>query len=162
MLSFFTLSSLIQRLSLDYTNPEIVVQLIDFGQSIDLKYFSNHVFWAKVRTEHFVCTEMMENKPWTYHCDFFCLASTIYTMVAGKYMIVKRNKSTNLYKPQKLPRYVNANLWDEIFDQLINIPNLKKFPSLSQLNKRLDAELNAIGSKKIINAIKKFNQAIDQ
>lgn len=83
-------------------------------------------------------------------------------MVAGKYMTVKRNKASNLYKPQKLPRYVNANLWDDIFDQLINIPNLKKFPSLSQLNKRLDAELNAIGSKKIHNAIKKFNQALDQ
>lgn len=77
-------------------------------------------------------------------------------------MIVKRNKSTNLYKPQKLPRYVNANLWDEIFDQLINIPNLTKLPSLSQLNKRLDAELKAIGTKKITNAIRKFNQALDQ
>lgn len=152
----------VHRLSLDYKNPEIVVQLIDFGQSIDLNYFSNHVFWAKVRTEHFVCTEMMENKPWTYHCDFFCLASTIYTMVAGKYMIVKRNKSNNLYKPQKLPRYVNAELWEHIFDQLINIPSLTKLPSFAKLTKRLDTELNAIGSKKIINAIGKFNKALDQ
>lgn len=150
------------RLCLDYLNPKIVVQLIDFGQSIDLKYFSNHVFWAKVRTEHFVCTEMMENKPWTYHCDYFCLASTIYTLVAGKYMIVKRNKATNSYKPQKLPRYVNASLWDEMFDKLINIPSLTKLPSLKEMNKRLDTELNAIGSRKIHNAIRKFNQAIDQ
>lgn len=104
---------------------------------------------------------MMEDKPWTYHCDFFCLASTIYTMVAGKYMIVKQDKSTNAYKPQKLPRYVNAKLWNEIFDQLINIPSLTKFPSLSQLNKRLDTELNAMGSKKIINAINNFNKALD-
>lgn len=141
-------------------NPQIVLQLIDFGQSIDLNYFSNHVFWAKVRTEHFVCTEMMENKPWTYHCDYFCLASTIYTMVAGKYMIVKRNNTTNTYKPQKLPRYVNGALWDEIFDQLINIPNLNKFPSLSQLSKRLDVELSAMESKKVINAINNFNKAL--
>lgn len=150
------------RLGLDYLNPEIVVQLIDFGQSIDLNYFSNHVFWAKVRTEHFVCTEMMENKPWTYHCDYFCLASTIYTMVAGKYMIVKRNETTKSYKPQKLPRYVNTNLWDEILDKLINIPSLTKLPLLAEMNSRLDTELNAIGSKKIINAIRKFNQALDQ
>lgn len=145
---------------MDYTNPEIVVQLIDFGQSIDLNYYSNHVFWAKVRTEHFICTEMMEDRPWTYHCDYFCLASTIYTMVAGKYMIVRRNSSTKSYQPQKLPRYVNAALWDEIFDQLINIPSLKTFPSLSQLSERLDAELNAMGSKKIINAINTFNSAL--
>lgn len=150
------------RLDMNYMSPEIVVQLIDFGQSIDLKYFSNHVFWAKVRTEHFVCTEMMEDKPWTYHCDYFCLASTIYTMVAGKYMIVKKNKTTNSYKPQKLPRYVNAKLWDDILDKLINIPSLTKLPSLADLNHRLDAELDAIGSKKIFNAIRKFNQALDQ
>lgn len=137
------------------------MQLIDFGHTIDLNYFSNHVFWTKVRTEHFVCTEMMEDKPWTFHCDFFCLASTIYTMVAGKYMVVKRDKSTNTYKPQKLPRYVNADLWNDIFDQLINIPSLKNFPSLSLLNKRLDTELNAIGSKKIINAISNFNKVLD-
>lgn len=82
-------------------------------------------------------------------------------MVAGKYMIVKRNKATDSYKPQKLPRYVNAELWDDMFDKLINIPSLTKLPSLTKMKNRLDAELKAIGEKKIINAIKKFNQALD-
>lgn len=149
------------RLSLNYENPEIVLQLIDFGQSIDLSYFSNHVFWAKVKTENFICTEMMEDKPWTYHCDLFCLASTIYTMVAGKYMIVSRYKSTDPYKPQKLPRYVNGQLWNEIFFILINIPSIKKMPTFSRLQKLLDDELKAIGTKKVTEAIIKFNKALD-
>lgn len=146
---------------MNYENPDIVLQLIDFGQSIDLRYFSNHVFWAKVKTENFVCTEMMDDKPWTYHCDMFCLASTIYTMVAGKYMIVKRRKSSDPYKPQKLPRYVNGTMWNEIFDTLINIPSIKRMPSLSKLQDLLDNELKAIGSKKVTEAIVKFNKALD-
>lgn len=146
---------------MNYENPDIVLQLIDFGQSIDLSYFSNHVFWAKVNTENFVCTQMMEDKPWTYHCDLFCLASTIYTMVAGKYMIVTHNKSTNSYKPQKLPRYVNGSLWEEIFDTLINIPSLKKMPSFSKLQNLLDDQLKQIDPRKVNEAILKFNKALD-
>ncbi|XP_055297911.1 uncharacterized protein LOC129566204 [Sitodiplosis mosellana] len=152
---------LMDKLSLNYENPDIVLQLIDFGQSIDLSYFSNHVFWAKVKTENFVCTQMMEDKPWTYHCDLFCLASTIYTMVAGKYMVVSRCKPTDPYKPQKLPRYVNGSLWDEIFDTLINIRSMKKMPSWSKLQQLLDNELQAIGKKKVTEAIAKFNKALD-
>lgn len=150
---------------MNYQNPDIVLQLIDFGQSIDLNYFSNNKFWAKVKTENFICTQMMEDKPWTFHCDLFCLASTIYTMVAGKYMIVSRRTLTEPYKPQKLPRYVNAKLWDEIFDTLINVPNnvfrLECMPSLSKLQQLLDSGLNAIGSKKVTEAIIKFNKALD-
>lgn len=137
------------------------MQLIDFGQTIDLNYFKNHVFWTKVQTENFICTEMMENKPWTFHCDLFCLASTIYTMVAGKYMVVSRDKSSGTYKPQKLPRYVNGEMWEKIFDTLINIPSLKKKPSLSALSSLLDAELRAIGPKKVTEAINRFNKALD-
>ncbi|XP_031628783.1 checkpoint serine/threonine-protein kinase BUB1-like isoform X2 [Contarinia nasturtii] len=156
---------LMDKLSMNYEHPDIVLQLIDFGQSIDMNYFSRHVFWAKVKTENFICTQMMEDNPWTFHCDLFCLASTIYTMVAGKYMVVSRRKPTDPYKPQKLPRYVNAKLWDEIFDTLINVPNnvfrLQKMPSLSKLRQLLDNELNAIGAKKVTEAIVKFNKALD-
>lgn len=149
------------RLSMNYENPEIVIQLIDFGQSIDLSYFSNHVFWAKVKTENFICTEMMDDKPWTFHFDYFCLASTIYTMVAGKYMVVSRRTPTDPYKPQKLPRYVNSELWTEILDTLINIPSIRKMPSMAKLQQLLDSELNAIGSKKVTEAIVRFNKALD-
>lgn len=148
-------------MSLNFENPEIVLQLIDFGQSIDLSYFSNHVFWTKVKTENFICTQMMEDKPWTYHCDLFCLASTIYTMVAGKYMVVSRPTPNEPYKPQKLPRYVNATLWDDIFHTLINIPSLQKMPSLARLQGLIDVELKAIGAKKLTESIIKFNKALD-
>lgn len=43
------------------------VQLIDFGQSIDMsKYPPRTTFLTKVDTKCFQCIEMMTNRPWTY------------------------------------------------------------------------------------------------
>ena len=43
------------------------LQLIDFGQSIDMKLFpSGTTFTAKVTTKGFQCPEMKTNRPWTY------------------------------------------------------------------------------------------------
>jgi len=43
------------------------VQLIDFGQSIDMsKYPAGTSFLTKVDTQCFQCIEMKTNQPWTY------------------------------------------------------------------------------------------------
>lgn len=76
-------------------------------------------------------------------------------------MIVSRRKSTDPYKPQKLPRYVNGTLWGEIFDTLINIPSIKEMPSLSRLQILLDNELETMDRKKVTEAIINFNKALD-
>lgn len=76
-------------------------------------------------------------------------------------MIVSRRTTTDPYKPQKLPRYVNAQLWDEIFDTLINIPSVRTMPSLSKLQQLLDVELKLIGTRKVTAAIVSFNKALD-
>jgi len=47
--------------------PRNWLQLIDFGQSIDMKLFpSGTTFTAKVTTQGFQCPEMKTNRPWTY------------------------------------------------------------------------------------------------
>lgn len=149
----------LSRLRHDYDGAGIVLQLIDFGQSIDLNFFPpNQLFWSKLDTENFICTEMMEDKPWKFQHDYYCLASTIYTLVTGKYMKVSRQNG--IYKPQKLPRYVNTTLWDHIFDKLINIPNAKALPKLSEMQQLLKDELKSIGARKVNDAISKFNNAI--
>lgn len=43
------------------------MQLIDFGQSIDMsKYPKGTTFMAKVKTSGFQCIEMQTDRPWTY------------------------------------------------------------------------------------------------
>jgi len=47
--------------------PHCWLQLIDFGQSIDMTLFPpDTTFTAKVTTQGFQCTEMKTNRPWTY------------------------------------------------------------------------------------------------
>lgn len=157
-----SLPFLLSRLSSTQQSPNMAIQLIDFGQSIDLQQFpSKQVFWHKIKTENFICTEMMDGRPWSYQFDLFCLASTIYTMVAGKYMVVARHTPSDPYKPQKLPRYVNGTMWNHIFDTLINIPNPKMMPDLCHLEQLIDDQLQVIGLKKINDAIVIFNKALD-
>lgn len=147
----------------NFENEKIVLQLIDFGQSIDLEQFlPNQMFFSKVDTQNFICTEMMDDKPWTYQFDLFCLASTIYTLLTGKYMDVSRQSEYDSYKPQKLPRYVNTDLWNDILDTLINIPNPRKMPSLADLERKLKAELHSTSRSKITSSIGTFNMALNQ
>lgn len=41
--------------------------LIDLGQSIDMKLFSDSTaFTARCRTSGFQCTEMLSGRPWSY------------------------------------------------------------------------------------------------
>lgn len=140
----------------------MALQLIDFGQSIDMKLFpKNQVFYSKVKTENFVCTEMMDNRPWTYQLDFFCLASTIFTMVCGEYMVVRKvNKNSTSYTTRPIPRYYCKKLWTELFDELINIPDPHRLPNLAELSERLDAEIQAVGAKAMRQKITEFNKAL--
>lgn len=151
------------RLSTDLHNGHIALQLIDFGQSIDLTHFPpNQVFFTKVNTQNFICTEMMNDQPWKFQHDLFCVASTIYTLLTGKYMEVSRPTHADPYKTQKLPRYVNTDLWDELFGALINIPNTRHLPPLQALEEKFSSELVAWNQRRLFESITRFNAALDQ
>lgn len=77
-------------------------------------------------------------------------------------MEVSRRTDTDPYKTQKLPRYVNTELWDELFDALINIPSARQIPSLSLLEEKLSSALHGLNKRRVIESINKFNSALDQ
>lgn len=76
-------------------------------------------------------------------------------------MEVTRRNDTDPYKTQKLPRYVNGPMWDEIFDTLINIPSAKQTPSLLLLETKLNEELRGLNQRRLTDSIMKFNAALD-
>lgn len=150
------------RLDENYDAVDLAIQLIDFGQSIDMKLFpKNQMFYSKLKTKNFVCTEMMDNRPWTFQTDLFCVASTIYTIVFGEYMVVRKaNKNSSSYTTRSIPRYYNKKLWTYLFDVLINIPDLQRLPNLGALCQLLDDEINAVGVKAMSQKIIEFNKAL--
>lgn len=144
---------------ISHNSSEIVIQLIDFGQSIDMKLFpENKKFYTKIQTEHFMCTEMMDGRPWSYHTDLFCLAATIHTMLFGSYMkVVKKLGSYEMKMP--IPRYMDKITWESIFDSLINVRS-NSMPSLQGLRDILLRQLVA-REKKWRDSVAEFNRMLD-
>ncbi|NWZ68536.1 BUB1 kinase, partial [Acrocephalus arundinaceus] len=111
--------------------------LIDLGQSIDMKLFpEGTAFTARCETSGFQCVEMLTNKPWNYQTDYFGIAATVYCMLFGTYMRLKNDNG--VWKPEgTFRRLVNAELWKEFFESLLNIPSCCDLPSLGALRQKL-------------------------
>ncbi|NXU94009.1 BUB1 kinase, partial [Xiphorhynchus elegans] len=111
--------------------------LIDLGQSIDMKLFpEGTAFTARCETSGFQCIEMLTQRPWNYQTDYFGIAATVYCMIFGTYMRVKNEDG--LWKPEgTFRRLVNAEVWKEFFETLLNIPSCHSLPSLTALRQRL-------------------------
>uniref|UniRef100_A0A8C5QYI5 BUB1 mitotic checkpoint serine/threonine kinase n=1 Tax=Leptobrachium leishanense TaxID=445787 RepID=A0A8C5QYI5_9ANUR len=123
--------------------------LIDLGQSIDMKLFPHGTaFMGKCETSGFQCIEMLTNKPWNYQTDYFGVAGTVYCMLFGNYMRVKREdgvwKTDGSFK-----RCQQGHLWIEFFDTLLNIPNCQSPSPLKALREKLMATYQREYSKKI-------------
>lgn len=147
---------------MEYGSSEIALQLIDFGQAIDLNLYPiGQVFRQKVSTKNFICTEMLENKPWTFQTDLFCLAGTIHAILFGRYMDV--TKKLNGYQiTTSMPRYFRKSIWETVFNTLINISDCNSMPNLQHLRTLLLKEILNEQENVIRDVITKFNNAINQ
>lgn len=137
-----------------------VLKLIDFGQAIDMKLFGANVEFKKaLKTDGFTCTEMKENRPWTYQTDLYCLAATIHTILLGKYMVTQKNMAGYGVR-EKLPRYFQREIWDQLFAILLNIEDCKTMPNLQELKLVLKTSLANCESA-TYEAVRKFNLIVD-
>uniref|UniRef100_A0A1B0GK82 Uncharacterized protein n=2 Tax=Lutzomyia longipalpis TaxID=7200 RepID=A0A1B0GK82_LUTLO len=145
---------------LNYDSHYSALKLIDFGQSIDMKLFPEKTtFKYVVKTEGFTCTEMLDNKPWTYQTDLFGIAATIHVLLFGKYMNVTKN-FTGWVMTTKLPRYFQKVMWERIFSQLLNIRDCQSMPNLQDMRSMLKEEL-AMKESLVRDQIIKFNSVLD-
>lgn len=79
---------------------------------------------------------MLTDRPWTFQTDLFCVASTIHTFLFGTYMDVL--PAVKGYRMRTaIPRYMKKNLWEHLFDTLINIPNCDSLPNLQNLRGKI-------------------------
>lgn len=139
------------------------IQLIDFGSAIDMDWYdSQATFTYRVSTKNFVCCEMVENKPWTYQTDLFGIAGTSHVMLLGKYMEVKK-KMLSWDIKSRLPRYFNKNLWENFFNQLLNIQgcDASYMPNLQMLKDQFEEVIQA-KQKYVCDKISAFNKALGQ
>lgn len=102
-------------------HKELFIQLIDFGNAVDLRQCPNgQQFLAALETKNFVCLEMLEGRPWIFQPDLYCLAATVHSVLFGRYLQVTKCHA-NYQANVKIPRYFNP-VWAKFFERLINIP----------------------------------------
>lgn len=98
----------------------VSLHLIDFGCSIDMSLFPpGTTFTRCVTTEDFVCCEMRDGRPWSYHTDLFCVAATAHTLLFDKYIELQK-KDGNWSITQRMYRYMRVDLWNTFFSSLLN------------------------------------------
>ena len=122
--------------------------LIDFGRAIDLlMYPEEAAFVGDAGAESFRCIEMMHGKPWTYQADCYAIASTIHCLLYGSYMEVELTPgTTNTYRQrQPLRRYWKTELWEVVFDRLLNQPTESTPPPLGSLRSLLEEQMRGEG-----------------
>ncbi|KIY52037.1 hypothetical protein FISHEDRAFT_36049, partial [Fistulina hepatica ATCC 64428] len=99
------------------------LKLIDFGRTIDTRLFpEGQRFVAEWETDDRDAPEIREGTPWTYETDYHGLASIVYCMFFGKYMqtSVTTTESGRRRIATSMKRYWQKEIWDRVFDILLN------------------------------------------
>ncbi|XP_058168912.1 uncharacterized protein LOC131284074 [Anopheles ziemanni] len=145
---------------IDLNAKQPCVQLIDFGESIDMQLFEKDVKFKRViTTDGFTCVEMREGRPWTYQPDLFGVAATSHVMLFGKYMQVQKNIVSWGIKTT-MPRYFKKTVWENYFTTLLNIRDCDHLPNLQNLRTAFLQEI-ALHEKYIRSKVADFNQALN-
>ena len=102
--------------------------LVDFGRAIDLEKFSdqyedvrNTMFLGNASCRDMMCVAMKNNTPWSYDIDTFGILSSAHVLLYGTHLEIRRNGNNQWQPVSRLRRYWQRDLWNEIFDTLLNL-----------------------------------------
>lgn len=80
--------------------------------------------------------------------DWFGVLDCIHVMLFGDYIKVRKNKANKWEICEKLKRYHQTDIWEPLFQTLLNIPNCYEMPDLSHfidlLNEYVKQNINQI------------------
>lgn len=125
------------------------IKLIDFGRSIDMSLFPPNIrFKSHWKTDNQDCPEMRNDQLWTYQADYYGVAGIIHSMLYGSFIeTVLVNGKYKISNPMK--RYWHHELWNPLFDILINSADYGNLPITNKLKEereRLESWLEVNGS----------------
>lgn len=134
--------------------------LIDFGRSFDLTLFPPGTrFKSDWKTDQQDCSQMRLGQPWTFEADYYGLAGIIHSLLFGKFIDTIRLPNNQYRLRNTFKRYWEKNIWENVFDTLLNSSN-EKFGPLpiiprirtlrGSLEKYLDYENNSDKLRRII------------
>ena len=102
-------------------SKENSLMLINFQQSIDCNFYdSNTIFQGSLPSDN----NFKQVHPyWSFHVDFYCLASTVYCLLFQQQMKVFHDENSNKFTVDIPPNFSShSGLWKFFFGQLLNFP----------------------------------------
>lgn len=104
-----------------------IVKLIGFDYAADIRLLPcEHKFTTKLN--HLVTCDMIDEKPWTYEVDWYGVLACIHRM----FFLEPMNpiKEGDRWQVQKHFKGYPTNVWQTLFDQLLNIEDLQTATSV--------------------------------
>lgn len=105
--------------------------LVDFGRAIDLEKFSdqyedvrNTMFLGNASCRDMMCVAMKNNTPWSYDIDTFGILSSAHVLLYGTHLEIRKKGDYQWHPTSRLRRYWQKDLWDEIFNSLLNLDEM--------------------------------------
>jgi len=125
--------------------------IIDFGRAVDLtSYPPGAEFLGDSGTESFRCTEMQNGKPWLFQPDTFGALGCVHAMLWGTYMEVYFDTSLCRWRRKaSLRRYWACDLWEPLFDTLLNLEH-RVFPPWRMLRNNLEVYLSKPAQSRLL------------
>lgn len=152
----FVLSSSESRISAYSDIPNSDLMLVDFGRAIDLKQYAggdenkarNLMFSGDAATNEMQCIAMRTNRAWSYDVDTFGVLCSAYVMLYGRHIEVIQGGDGRWQLKAPLKRYWQQDLWQEVFDTLLNLDDIggaigSRSSSLRALRRKVEAFLSS-------------------
>lgn len=123
-----------------------IVKLIGFDRAMDTRLLPAG-FKFDTKLDDMITCEMMDSKPWSFEVDWFGALNCIYKMFFLEDMVVKRNEGR--WTVDKQFKGFPTNIWSSLFDELLNISDLKAASMLinqgaDELNTWIKANINFV------------------
>jgi len=128
--------------------------LVDFGRSIDLTQFSpgdedavrNIKFVGNAMPKEMQCLAMRSSKAWSYDADTFGILCSAHVLLYGTHMEIRKGKDTKWRTTTSLKRYWQQDIWNELFETLLNLDGLgmaigSRSGSLRAIRQKIDIYL---------------------
>ena len=103
--------------------------LVDFGRSVDLADNSdfpaedarNIMFNGSTAIQTMQCLAMRSGQSWSYDVDTYGICCCAHVLLFGTHMDIKRGRDKRWRQSKELKRYWNKDIWNDIFDSLLNL-----------------------------------------
>lgn len=107
--------------------------LVDFGRAIDLVQYSrdgdddgarNVLFSGTAVSRDMECVAMRSRRSWSYDVDTYGILGSAHVLLYGTHLEIVQGKDGRWRPKTSLKRYWQQELWESIFDTLLNLDDL--------------------------------------